>query len=64
VGDAEIACRAASLDGKSGRPLVWFSSWRRVTLPQALGRRGNRWAMMSSSDSLPWLTSESAAAPL
>ena len=28
---------------KSGRPLVWLRSWRRVTGPHAAGRVGSRW---------------------
>ena len=48
---------------KSGTPLVWLSSWRSVTSPQAAGRSGNRWAIVSSSDSTPSSTSDRRGGP-
>ena len=61
---ASSASRKSGSSEKSGIPLVWLSSCLRVTSDQSSGNSGKRSPIVSWSDNLPSLTSESATAPL
>ena len=61
---ASSASRKSGSSEKSGIPLVWLSSCLRVTSDQSSGNSVKRSPIVSWSDNLPSLTSESATAPL
>jgi hypothetical protein len=64
VSERETAFWNASFWVKSGSPLVCARSWRSVTECQATGWLGRRWPIVSSSESFPASTRDSATAPL